>query len=325
MTRDLLAQRIRRFIDDSLAGRAEPLAPLMLEVHRWQRRHDPVLDSLTAEDPQTIAQIPAIPVGIWKDLPVGTVGADEPSVVFHTSGTTGGGRGAHRVRDTALYDHNALSWARRCLGAWPTPIVALLDDAPDSSLGHMTRLFGEVSWYAKGGVVDLAGARAHLAIDRPVFVAATAFALAEYLESGPAPLPAGSLLMVTGGFKGRVHRLDGDELLAATRAVLQPHRLVTEYGMTELSSQLWGTPGAAFLPAPWLVPVAADPLSGDPLPLGERGQLRFYDLCNLDSTLGVETMDEGTVTAEGVMLHGRLPGAPARGCSLTVEEAWEKR
>lgn len=325
MTRDTLAERIFRYIDASLLGQAEPLEPLMLEVHRWQRRHDPVLDSLTPEDPQVIEQIPAIPVGIWKDLPVGTVGADEPSVVFHTSGTTGGGRGAHRLRSTALYDHNALRWAQACLGPWPTPIVALLDDAPDSSLGHMTRLFGDVSWYAKDGVVDVAGARARLSQSGPVFVASTAFALAEYLESEPPPLPAGCLLMVTGGFKGRVHRLDGDALLAATRAVLRPDRLVTEYGMTELSSQLWGTPGAVFLPAPWLVAVAADPLSGRPLPRGERGQLRFYDLCNLDSTLGVETMDEGTVTDAGVILHGRLPGAPARGCSLTVEEAWEKR
>jgi hypothetical protein len=323
VTRDQLAARIHAFLDDPARG--EPITALMLEVHRWQRAHDPVLASLTVAEPASIEAIPAVPVGIWKDLPVGTVGADEPAVVFHTSGTTGGGRGTHRLRDTGLYDRNALLWAHACLGDWQANVVALLDDAPDSSLGHMTRLFGDVAWYARNGVVDAERARAHLADGRPAFVATTAFALAEYLEGAPPPLPAGSTLMVTGGFKGRVHKLDGDALLAATRATLRPDRLVTEYGMTELSSQLWGTPGTAFRAPPWLVAVAADPVSGRALPRGERGQLRFYDLCNLDSTLGVETMDEGTVTDAGVVLHGRLPGAPARGCSLTVEEAWQKR
>ena len=56
------------------------------------------------------------------------------------------------------------------------------------------------------------------------------------------------------------------------------------------------------------------------------GVLRFWDLCNLDSTLGIETLDEGIVEEDGsVRLFGRLAGATPRGCSLSVEEAWEKR
>jgi len=131
--------------------------------------------------------------------------------------------------------------------------------------------------------------------------------------------------MVTGGFKGRQVALDDDGLYAAIRARLKPARLVTEYGMTELSSQLWGRPGEAYRPPPWLRVVAVDPHTGEPVPPGQPGPLRFYDLCNVDSTLGVETLDRGSVQADGgVVLEGRLEDAPARGCSLTVEEAWAR-
>ena len=132
--------------------------------------------------------------------------------------------------------------------------------------------------------------------------------------------------MVTGGFKGRRHALDEAGLHAAVREVLRPAHLVTEYGMTELSSQLWGTPGTAYRPPPWLRVLAIDPFTEALRPPGESGQLRLVDLCNLDGSVAIETMDHGIVHADGtVTLFGRLEGAPARGCSLTVEEAWEAR
>lgn len=246
--------------------------------------------------------------------------------MFRTSGTTGSGRGEHHLAATDLYDHASLAWARRAVPGMPTEVAALLEDAPDSSLSHMVGLFGTVTWHVRDGVLDRAGLDERVRGAGPLFVAATAFALAEWLEGSPARLPRGSVLMVTGGFKGRVHRLEPDELLRATRGVLAPARIVTEYGMTELSSQLWGTPGTAFHPPPWLRPVAVRPEDGAPLPPGEPGQLRFVDLCNLDGTLAIETLDAGVVRDDGsVVLHGRLPGAPARGCSLTVEEAWARR
>ncbi|HHO49685.1 MAG TPA: acyl-protein synthetase [Deltaproteobacteria bacterium] len=325
-----LADRIAAFVRGSLGGAApEPFEALALAIHRWQAAHDPVLASLIEAPVRRWDQIPAVPVALFKDLPIGTVGRDEPAVIFRTSGTTGGGRGSHRIRSSALYDLGATAWARRCVPGMPSRIVALLEDpatAPDASLSHMVARFGDVSWHAPGGQLDLEGLRSRLDGEgAPVLLASTAFALAQWLEAAPAALPRGSVVMVTGGFKGRVHRLEGDALYRATHDRLRPARLVTEYGMTELSSQLWGAPGLPYLPPPWLRVVAIDPRSGSPLPEGQEGQLRLYDLCNLDSTLGIETMDQGRIRSDGaVQLLGRLPGAPARGCSLTVEEAWVK-
>jgi hypothetical protein len=327
--RDALASRILRYLDGSLAGHApEPFDALARDLFRWQASHDPVAASLVERPIERWTDIPAIPVALFKDYPIGTVTPGAEALAFRTSGTTGTGRGVHRLLSTELYDHGALAWARRCVPGMPRRIVALLDDparAPDSSLSHMVALFGDATWHVADGVLDRDGLDA-ATTSASCFVATTAFALAEWLDAHPTPLAADSILMVTGGFKGRTHRLEGPELLAAARDALAPARVVLEYGMTELSSQLWAAPGLPYAPPPWLRAVAIDPVSGVPLPPGSSGQLRFYDLCNLDGAVGIETLDEGIVDASGaVHLLGRLPHAPPRGCSLTVEEAWDRR
>jgi hypothetical protein len=323
-----LAGRIAARLRADLAGGAgEDFTRLALDIHRHQRAHAPVVTALSSVDPQQLTEIPAVPVGLYKELRVGTVPPGEAGVVFRTSGTTGGGRGEHVLRSTALYDLGALGWARAAIGALPDTVVALLSDpaaVPDASLSHMVGLFGaRRSWHVHDGKLDGAGARAAVrAADGPVFLAATAFALAEWLGGPVQPLPAGSTVMVTGGFKGRAHRLDGPELLDEAARALRG-RVVVEYGMTELSSQLWAEAGEPYRPPPWLVVVAVDPETGAPLPPGVPGQLRFYDLCNLDASIGVETLDEGVVGVDGsVELRGRLAGAEVRGCSLTIEASW---
>jgi hypothetical protein len=141
-------------------------------------------------------------------------------------------------------------------------------------------------------------------------------------------LGEGSRAMLTGGFKGRSRVVPESELRRGIARLfgLGPHAVVGEYGMTELSSQLWARPGEPYAPPPWLRVRAVDPVTGALLPPGALGQLRFWDLANLDGTLAIETMDQGIVDEGGrVHLHGRLAGSPPRGCSLTVEEAWARR
>ena len=328
-----LADRVSIFIDDSLAGRTtEDFGTLALAIHRWQAARDPVVASLIDEPVAQWQDIPAVPVALFKDLPVGTVNPGDEGHIFRTSGTTGSGRGVHRLRSTALYDRGSVAWMRACVPAPPSQIIALLADpkkSPDSSLAHMVALFtapNHASWHIDDGRLRTDDLNAAVrGARKPVFLAATAFAMAEWLAGDVPQLPPGSVAMVTGGFKGRVHKLDDATLYSAVQRALAPERLVTEYGMTELSSQLWGTPASPYRPPPWLKVIAADAQSGQPRDVGESGQLRFYDLCNLDGTVAVETLDRGIVNADGsVTLLGRLEGAPARGCSLTVEEAWAR-
>jgi hypothetical protein len=326
---EVLAGRVAASIDAALIGAAhEPFETLALDIHRYQAERDPVLAALVDGPVERWQQIPAVPISLFRELPVGTFRAEGSGVVFRTSGTTTGARGEHHLRSTALYDLAAVGWARRCVPGLPLRGAALLEDphvAQDSSLSHMADRLCDTTWHVSGGDLDAPGLSARVAAaSEPLFVASTAFALTEWLRSSPPTLPPGSVLMVTGGFKGRSTEVPAAELYAEVRRTLAPARLVEEYGMTELSSQLWGGPGLTYLPPPWLRVIAVAP-DGTPVPLGEAGQLRFYDLCNLDSTLAIETMDLGRVRPDGVELLGRLQDTEPRGCSLTVEEAWARR
>lgn len=335
MSRADLVRRVRHFVDTSLSGvPGEPFEGLAIDIFNYQRRLDPVAAKLS-EEVSDWRDIPAVPVDLFKRLPVGTVSPDKAGAVYRTSGTTRTGRGVHAMVDAELYEHNANRWARYCLGRLPGEHIALLSDpslVPDASLSHMVQHFrpisepGETTWHLHEGVLDRAGLNARVeALTGPAFLAATAFALADWLDGTVRRPPPRSQLMVTGGFKGRVHKLDGDQLLSIAAERLGV-RVITEYGMTELSSQLWGRAGGPFKPPPWLRPTAVDPVTGAPVPRGKAGQLRFLDLCNVDSAVHIETLDQGIVHDDGaVTLFGRLPGAPARGCSLTVEDAWMAR
>jgi hypothetical protein len=106
--------------------------------------------------------------------------------------------------------------------------------------------------------------------------------------------------------------------------------VVAEYGMTELSSQLYeGTlAGTArhgvYLAPPWVRVTAVDPTTLAPAATGAEGLARIVDLANVDSAVAIQTADRVRVLPEGVELLGRAPGAPPRGCSIAVDEMLER-
>ena len=303
-----------------------------LRIHAFQRSQIPDLNAFCAgAEPQSLVEVPSVPVGLFKE---GLNFCAGPSGrVFRTSGTTQGRRGEHHMPDTQVYELAARLWWQVCVPDCPERVISLVPNpaqAPDSSLGHMVHDFGAMtlSYFDMERGVDHEGAwQALLAVQRPVFVASTAFSMASLLEQGPSlSLPSGSICMVTGGFKGRKVSLSSQELLEQI-----PERLgtpvVEEYGMSELSSQLWGGPdlgGAGrFHAPPWMKVYTVDPVSG--LPCEGTGLLRFVDLANWASCLSIETQDLGVVDGQWVTLKGRLKASPHRGCSLSAEEAGQWR
>lgn len=363
---EALHARARAFIAASAAGGdAEAFDALATAIARWQAaRCAPVgrlfeARGVRAEAIATAAEIPAVPTDAFRFARVAAHPPEVDARVFRTSGTSLGpsARGEHALRTTATYELAALTWGARML--WPDGarlralvLAPPLGDAPDSSLGFMLDLFaarlrGPASWHvrARDGHAELdaegfaracAGARA---AGEPAIVLGTAFAFVHLLEAlppGAALLPEGSRAMQTGGFKGRSREVPAEELRAAIAAMLgiPTSRAAGEYGMTELSSQLYeGTLAAslrggeggeaapgAYVPPPWVRVTAVDPATLAPLPAGEVGLARIVDLANVDSAVAVQTADRVRVTAAGVELLGRAPGAVPRGCSLALDE-----
>ena len=140
--------------------------------------------------------------------------------------------------------------------------------------------------------------------------------------------------METGSFKGAEREISRAELharLEATTGVPSP-MIVSEYGMTELLSQLYepvlsegASAAGTYVAPPWLRVRALDPVTLEELPGGTPGLLAFLDLANAGSVCHVLTEDVGTVSAGRVRLSGRATGAEPRGCSLAMDELMSAR
>lgn len=268
-------------------------------------------------------------------------------------------RGEHYLLDLSLYHASLLpNFAAHLLpdGA-ELPMLSLLPPAyemPDSSLAHMITVVSEKfgaegsgSFATVAGGIDEVGLetalRRYESEGRAVCLLGTSFAFVHWTDSLRArgiafSLPPGSRLMDTGGFKGRSREVAADELRATYLELLgiPADHLVNEYGMAEMCSQFYddvlrvrvlrdreaqrGALGPRLKVAPpWVRTVVVSPETLEPLPPGEVGILRHYDLANLGSVMGVQTEDLGRMVEGGFELLGRAAGAPPRGCSIATD------
>ncbi|HEV3190666.1 MAG TPA: acyl-protein synthetase [Polyangiaceae bacterium] len=294
-------------------------------------------------------QAPAVPTEAFKFGRVFAFEETQAAVTFRTSGTTSGDRGAHSIRDVRTYDAAALAFGRAMLGCarQDRATVVVLGPSstrtPDSSLAHMCSLFvrafpaddGQASHFVHGDGLDLNAFRRRVCAlppEIPAIILGASFAfvhLLDELRGEILPLPTGSRVMQTGGFKGRsreVHPIELRTAIASSFAV--PERaVVNEYGMTELSSQFWEATLAdesaahgVYVEPPWARVVPVDPETLAPVRGGTIGIARIEDLANIDSAFAILTQDRVRRTDGGFELLGRAPGAPARGCSIALDE-----
>ncbi len=311
---------------------------------RYCERLGVMLDAL----PDSWEGIPAVPAPAFKEAAITTFDPRAAALVFETSGTTSGTGGKHYLETPALYDAALLAgFDRFILGngpqlryfnGVPNPL-----EVPHSSLGYMMariaerRGDGKTGWYLRDGTLlfdefqsDLQRA---IGAKQPICLAATAFALVHLLyalerEDLKAPLPPGSRIMETGGFKGRSRAVSREELYDRTcdRFCVEAGAIVAEYGMTELTSQYYDRlpdPGPVAqrrkVSPPWLRARVVGP-DRRTLPDGEVGSLLHVDLANRSSCIAIQTEDLAVQHSDGFVLLGRATDAEPRGCSLDAED-----
>lgn len=298
--------------------------------------------------PVSWRDIPALPAEAFKRAEVRAFAAAETLITFETSGTTRSEGGRHHFRSLRLYDaaivpefrSNLMGEAQRLPMFMLTPSP---EEAPRSSLVHMMTVVGKhfgagaPRYYVTGNELRVEALIADVGecarAGKPLMLLGTAFAFAALLDALAArglrlPLPDGSRIMETGGFKGRRREIARPEFYAMmTEAFSVPlHHMVNEYGMTELSSQFYdtslrdGTPTAVKSVPAWTRVVCVDPATGREVPEGARGLIRIVDLANLGSVIVLQTEDVGVRRAAGRFeVLGRVAAAPPRGCSLDAE------
>jgi len=297
------------------------------------------LDSL----PASWKEIPPVPAFAFKEAALCTFDPRRAELVFETSGTTLGLGGRHYMESSKLYEAALLAGFGDAVASRsdrPLRYVLLVANPaqqPSSSLGYMMAKVaasfgdGRETWCVDESVLRadrFAAAIADAAAaNAPVCVAATAFVLVQLFDELTrngrpcASLPPGSIVMETGGFKGKTRTLHREALYRdiVRWFAIEQDAIVGEYGMTELSSQYYDDAQRIKRAPPWLRPriVAAN---GDEVPTGTAGAIIHVDLANRSSCVAVQTEDVGIAADDdGVILIGRETHGDPRGCSLDAE------
>lgn len=347
------AHRFAELAAEIAEHQAHSCAPLARLAKAWSSR-------------SVLPGVVPVPADGFRYAQIFAFAASAAEACFQTSGTTALTTGRHWLRTTDTYRELAAAFGRQALlrsdaeaEAGQRVVLALMPDlgaTPKSSLGFMAACFMESfdgaaldpgrrrggfslsepgRWLLDRAGIDLDSLRRGVGVaseaGQPVLLLTTSFALVMLLDQlgeRSLRLPAGSVVMTTGGFKGRTRELSRDELHGRAMRQLAPEAIVSEYGMTELSSQLYEgvVPGAALVGPPgiYLEPntlrvFVLDPRTLRPVANGEPGLACFVDLANVDSAVCVLTQDLVRREGAGIRLLGRAPRAELRGCSLVAE------
>jgi hypothetical protein len=150
------------------------------------------------------------------------------------------------------------------------------------------------------------------------------FALLEFAEKFSSPFKH-TVIMETGGMKGRREELVREEVHAVLKSAFQLSSIHSEYGMTELLSQAYSKGEGIFYCPPWMKVLVRD--EEDPLKIQkERGALNIIDLANIYSCSFIATDDLGKIHPDArpddpvgrgsFEVLGRMDRSDLRGCSL---------
>ena len=305
---------------------------LLADIAAWQRKHIRVVAAIAKARPNN----GAVPTDVFRTNRVAAHPPSQDVQTFVSSGTTASDRSTHALSDMTLYDRAAYAGARFALlpdiDAIRLVIIAPSPtEAPNSSLSYMLGRFADwfatdVTWAWRDDAIEGQALCKSLeaAVDaaEPVLIAGTSFGLV-HAERVLGPrrfqLPPASRIMQTGGFKGRSETVEPEAMHAMLRSRygVAHDLIISEYGMTELSSQLYGT-RRYWIPG-WVRVTAINPDTLQPLPTGEVGVLRIDDCANVDSSCAILTADLGRLVDEELELIGRAPSAVARGCSISAD------
>ncbi|MEL7248558.1 MAG: acyl transferase [Bacteroidota bacterium] len=329
MKRSVLQERIKTLKDQDFEDLALAAFRLQANQNLVYRQY---LDLLGVKQTEVsrLSDIPFLPIQLFKQHHIQT-GDWEPQQVFSSSATTGSVSSKHWVRDLEWYRHNARKGFEHFYGPLDQfTILALLPsylERSGSSLILMAEDFIQQSDPERGGfylyeqeaLLQQIEKVSH-ETDKRILLLGVSFALLDLAETYPQALPPDTIVMETGGMKGRRKELTRSELHQTIKTAFQLTDIHSEYGMTELFSQAYSQGNGVFYPAPSMRVYTRE--ITDPLCLrkdAKTGVLNIIDLANLDTISFIATEDLGKVYPdESFEVLGRLDASEIRGCNLMV-------
>lgn len=300
-----------------------------LELFRYQagrcepyRRYIELLGINPAEV-NTIEDIPFLPIELFKSSDV-YCGEESPEIIFTSSNTGSTQPSRHMMASLKTYREAFTRAFEQFYGkAEEWSIYGLLPnylEREGSSLVYMVdRLIkrcGSGGFYLNNYEQLIHDIKSD---PKPKILLGVSYALWDVAEKY-APKLEDTIIMETGGMKGRREELSKSELHKILCEGFGVEAIHSEYGMAELTSQAYSKGGGIFYAPNWMRVMVRD--VNDPFdhaPQGMRGGIDIIDLANLSSCAFIQTQDIGRVLSDGgFMVEGRIAGSDIRGCNLLV-------
>jgi hypothetical protein len=324
------------FTEHLTLGGNEDFSALAMAIFRRQAVQNPVyaryLDHLSVDEAKVkaIREIPFLPISFFKSHVLKS-GEFAESFIFESSGTTGSINSRHYIKSISSYLANAENNFREAYGD-PSCycFLALLPsylERGNSSLVAMADHFIKLSQHPMGGFFLYDKERLHSVLSalenqgQAVVLLGVTYALVDFAEEFQMNLKH-TIVMETGGMKGRKKELTRAELHTFLKSNLGVESIHAEYGMTELQSQAYSKGEGFFRPSSTMKVLLRS--IDDPFEVweshenhGKTGAINVIDLANEDSIAFIATDDLGRFTDDGGFeILGRIDNADLRGCSL---------
>jgi phenylacetate-coenzyme A ligase PaaK-like adenylate-forming protein len=307
---------------------------IALAVFKHQFKHNKVYRSfcdllyIHPSSVTTIEEIPFLPIQFFKSRQV-LSSLDEVQETFTSSGTTGSVISKHLVTDINLYKESYLKGFAHFYGNIEEyTVLALLPnylEREGSSLVFMVDDLIQKSKNSESGFyLDNREELAQKLIEldktgQKILLIGVSFALLDLIEMQQFSLK-NTIIMETGGMKGRRKELVREELHTILQNGFGVSEIHSEYGMTELLSQAYSKGNGIFETPPWMKILTRD--TEDALTMnasGKNGGINIIDLANYNSCSFIAAQDLGKVHEnETFEIIGRFDNSDIRGCNLLV-------
>lgn len=308
---------------------------LALEVFQYQFEHNLVYRSFCdllykhPSDIKYIEDIPFLPIQFFKSHTVLSTSENDVKKIFTSSGTTGSITSKHRVTDLSVYENSFTQGFENDYGAIEDYVIlALLPsylERDGSSLIYMVDTMIKQSKHPESGfyldnLSELSSVLKQLDTQgKKVLLIGVSFALLDLVEAHNFKLN-NTIIMETGGMKGRRKELIREELHTILKNGFGVKEIHSEYGMTELLSQAYSKGHGVFNCPNWMQILTRDP--EDALSIqktGKTGGINVIDLANINSCSFIATQDLGRVYKDSSFeIIGRFDTSDIRGCNLMV-------
>lgn len=307
---------------------------IALKIFRHQYENNLVYQNfcthlgVNPSDVKQIQQIPFLPIQFFKsnDILSSTNVIQE---TFTSSGTTGTITSKHFITDTTLYEQSYRQAFAQFYGNIEDYVVlALLPsylDREGSSLIYMVTDLIALSNNNESGFYlnnyqELI--EKMISLDQSgqnVLLIGVTYALLDLVEIKQFDLQ-NTIIMETGGMKGRRREMIREELHEILCAGFGVSTIHSEYGMTELLSQAYSLGDGIFECPQWMQILTRD--TEDALSyIGteKTGGVNVIDLANINSCAFIATQDLGKLYTNGTFeILGRFDNSDIRGCNLMV-------